>query len=60
MYSSPNIVRVTRSRGMNWTGHLASVGKQQMHTGFWCGDLREGVNLEEPSLDESIILKYIL
>jgi hypothetical protein len=27
MYSSPNIVRVTKSRKMRWVGHVARMGK---------------------------------
>jgi len=31
-----------------------------VHTGFWCGNLRERNNLKDPGLDDSIILKWIL
>jgi hypothetical protein len=30
-----------------------------MHTGFWCGVLREGSIFEDASIDGSIILKWI-
>jgi hypothetical protein len=30
-----------------------------VHTGFWCGDLREGDHLEDPFVDGRIILKWI-
>jgi hypothetical protein len=29
LYSSPNIIRVVKSRRMNWTGHLARVGERR-------------------------------
>jgi hypothetical protein len=29
------------------------------HTGFWCGDLREGDHLGDPGVDGRIILKWI-
>jgi hypothetical protein len=31
----------------------------EVHTGFWWGDLREGDHLEDPGIDERIILKWI-
>jgi hypothetical protein len=27
----------------------------EVHTGFWCGDLREGDHLEDPGVDGRII-----
>jgi hypothetical protein len=30
----------------------------EVHTGFWCGDLREGAHLEDPGVG-GIILKWI-
>jgi hypothetical protein len=35
LYSSPNIVRVIKSRRMRWAGHVARMG--QVFTGFWLG-----------------------
>jgi len=29
LYSSPNIVRVTKSRRMRWTGHVAHMGEER-------------------------------
>jgi hypothetical protein len=48
LYSSPNIIRVIKSRRMRWAGHLTRMGKREVHTGFWCGDLREGDHLGDP------------
>jgi hypothetical protein len=31
----------------------------EVHTGFWCGDLREGDHWEDPGVDGRIILKWI-
>jgi hypothetical protein len=28
LYSSPNIVRVIKSRGMRWAGHVACMGRR--------------------------------
>ena len=30
LYSSPNIVRVIKSRGMTWAGHVARVGEERV------------------------------
>jgi hypothetical protein len=35
LYSSPNIVRVIKSRRMRWAGHVARMGRGQVFTGFW-------------------------
>jgi hypothetical protein len=35
LYSSPNIVRVIKSRRMRWAGHVARMG--EVCTGIWCG-----------------------
>jgi hypothetical protein len=28
LYSSPNIIRMIKSRGMRWTGHMARMGEK--------------------------------
>jgi hypothetical protein len=35
LYSSPNFVRVIKSRRMRWAGHVARMG--EVFTGFWLG-----------------------
>ena len=35
LYSSPNIVRVIKSRRMRWAGHVAHMGREEVYTGFW-------------------------
>jgi hypothetical protein len=59
LYSSPNIVRVIKSRRMRWARHVASVGERR-------GAYRvlveqpEGKNhLEDSGVDGMIILRWI-
>jgi hypothetical protein len=35
------------------------MGRGEMRTGFWWGDLREREHLEDPGVDGRIILKWI-
>jgi hypothetical protein len=39
LYSSPNIVRVIKSRKMRWAGHVARMGRGEAFTGF-CWEAR--------------------
>ena len=41
LYSSPNIVRVIKSRRMRWAGHMARVGEERGCIGSWWGNRRE-------------------
>jgi hypothetical protein len=41
LYSSPNIIRVIKSRRMRWAGHVARKGRKVMHIGYWWGNLKE-------------------
>jgi hypothetical protein len=34
LYSSPNIIRVIKSRRLRWAGHVARMGREEVHTGF--------------------------
>jgi len=42
LYSSPNIVRVIKSKRMRWVGHVVRMARADVCTGFWWGKLREG------------------
>jgi hypothetical protein len=34
LYSSPNIIRVIKSRRLGWTGHVVRMGRGDVHTGL--------------------------
>jgi len=36
------------------------MGREEVHTGFWWGNLKERDHLEDLSVDWSIILKWVL
>jgi hypothetical protein len=41
LYCSPNIFRVIKSRRIRWAGNVARMGRREVYTGFWWGNLRE-------------------
>jgi len=55
----PNIVRVIKSRKMRWVGHVARMGSGEVYTGFWSENLKNRDHLENPCVDEKILLKWI-
>ena len=59
LHSSPNLVRVMKSKIMRWAGHVEHMGERRYCTGFWWGNLRERDHLEDPGVDGRIILRWI-
>ena len=59
LYSSPNIVRVIKSRRMRWAGHVARMGEDRVYIGSWWGDRREGDHWGDLGVDGWIILGWI-
>jgi hypothetical protein len=51
------IVRVINSKSIRWVGHVAPMGRGEVYTGFWWENRREIDHLENPGLDERMILK---
>jgi hypothetical protein len=41
VYSSPNIIRMMKSRRMRWAGHVARMGRRGLHIGYWWGSQEE-------------------
>jgi hypothetical protein len=59
LYSSPNIIRVIKSRRLRLAGHVACMGRGEVHTGFWWENLKEGDHLEGPGIGGKIKLEWI-
>jgi hypothetical protein len=41
LYPSPNIVRVIKSKGMSWAGHVTRMGEERGRIGSWWGNKRK-------------------
>ena len=51
LYSSPNIVRVIKSRRMRWAEHVARMGEEGGGIGSWWGNQRERVHWGDLGVD---------
>ena len=51
LYSSPNTIRVIKSRRMRWAGHVARMGERRGAYRILVEHLRERDNLEVPGED---------
>jgi PAS domain-containing protein len=58
-YSSPNIVRVIKSRRMRLAGHVARMGRREEWIEFWWGSLNKRDHWGDPGVDGRIILGWI-
>ena len=44
---------------MRWAGHVARVGRVDVHRGLWWGNLRERDHVGDLGVDGRIILRWI-
>jgi hypothetical protein len=54
LYTSPNIVRVIKSRRMRWAVHVARIGEGRGIAGLWWGNLKEREHWGDPGVDGRI------
>jgi len=57
LYSSPNIIRVIKSRRMRWDGHVEHMRDRRGAQRVWWENLRKGDHLEDTDVDGSIMTK---
>jgi len=57
LYSLPKFVRVVKSRRLRWAGHVMLMGRGEVCTGFWLGNLRERDQWGDPDVDGRVILR---
>jgi hypothetical protein len=57
---SHKINRVNILRRMRWVGHVACVGDRKVVYSVWWENRKEKNPLQDPGVDERIILKWIL
>jgi len=55
LYSSPNIVRVIKSRRMRWAGHVARMGEERGYIRSWWRNRKEGDHWGDLGVDGWII-----
>jgi hypothetical protein len=59
LYSSLNIVWVIKSRRMRWVRHVAHMGRGELYTAFWWGNLWERDHLKDRGINGRILLRWI-
>jgi hypothetical protein len=59
LYSSPNIIRIMKSRRMRLARHVARMGAKRKHIGYWWESQKQRDRYEEEVLGGWIILKWI-
>jgi len=57
LYSSPSIIRAIKSNIIKWAVPVAEIGREEVYTGFWWGNLSE--ELKEIGVCGRIILRWI-
>jgi hypothetical protein len=60
LYSSPNIVRVIKSKRMRSAGHVARMGEGEVLTGFWLGGPKARDHWEDLGVGVRITLRWTL
>ena len=57
LYSLSNVVWVIKSRRKRWAVHVACMGRGEVYAVFWLGNMKKRDHLEDPGIDEGVILR---
>jgi hypothetical protein len=60
LYSSPNVIRLIKSRRIGWTGHVVCMGDSRGAYGVSVGKNERKRPSEDQDVDRRIILRWIL
>jgi hypothetical protein len=60
LYSSPNIIRLMKSRRLRGARSVALWGRGEVYTKFWWENLREGDHFEDPGIDGKILRQAVM
>jgi hypothetical protein len=60
LYSSPNIITITKSRRTRWAVQVAHTGEKKVHIEFSCESLKERDHCKDANVGGRIILKWSL
>jgi hypothetical protein len=59
LYSSPNIIKMIKSRRMRWAGNVGSMERRQMNIECWRESQKERDNPKHIDVDGNITLRRI-
>jgi hypothetical protein len=60
LYSSPNIIRIIKSRRIRWTGFVVRMGDMRNATKFWLKSLKVRNHSQDLGVDGRVMLKWII
>jgi hypothetical protein len=60
LFSSPNVIKMMKSRRMRWVGHVACMGAKRNAYRFWWESQKERDHQEDLDVGGRIILNWIV